>query len=352
MGVALPATHADILHRLEIKARARFAGELAAQPRDHHVGGHLALREGLERNEHLAGVALAAPCEADDVLDSRVLAHDVHKIVQLLLHGLKGNALVSLDETAQPARILLREESLRDVDVEIDVQADRSGQQQHHEQAVSQGPGKRAPVAVVHFSECVLAQAREASRLFRGWFPAQQPRRHHRRGGEREHQRDHDGNRQRDRELAEQPPDDATHEQDGNEHGNQRQAHRQYGEADFTRTPQRCFHRRRAFLDPAPDIFQHDDRIVDDEAGCHRQRHERQIVQAVSRQIHGAERAEQRDRHRDRRDQGRGYLAQEQENDHDDQCNRDHQGAFHFNHGCADRRCAVDDDVQIDRTGD
>ena len=70
---------------------------------------------------------------------------------------------------------------------------------------------------------------------------------------------------------------------------------------------------RHAFLDMAGDVFQHDDRVVDDEAGGDGQRHQRQIVQAVAQQIHRAEGADDRHRHGDRRDQGRADAAQEQE---------------------------------------
>ena len=62
---------------------------------------------------------------------------------------------------------------------------------------------------------------------------------------------------------------------------------------------QRGLKRRLAFFDIARDVLDHHDRVVDDEAGRDRQRHQRQIVQAVAEQVHHAERADQRQRHRD-----------------------------------------------------
>ena len=57
----------------------------------------------------------------------------------------------------------------------------------------------------------------------------------HRRDRERHHGRDHDGERQRDREFAQQPADDAVHEQQRDEGGDQRHADRDDGEADLPR---------------------------------------------------------------------------------------------------------------------
>ncbi len=63
--------------------------------------------------------------------------------------------------------------------------------------------------------------------------------------------------------------------------------------------------RRHARLDVARDVLEHDDRVVDDEAGGDRQRHQRQVVEAVAEQVHDAERADQRHRHGHARDQRR-----------------------------------------------
>ena len=58
-------------------------------------------------------------------------------------------------------------------------------------------------------------------------------------------------------------------------------------------------------FDVAGDVFDHDDRVVDDEAGRNRQRHQRQVVEAVAEQVHHAEGADQRKRHGDARNDRR-----------------------------------------------
>ena len=78
-------------------------------------------------------------------------------------------------------------------------------------------------------------------------------------------------------------------------------------------------HARHARFEMAGDIFQHDDGVVDDEAGRDGQRHQRQNVEAEAEQIHAAERAENGDRHGDAGDERGADVAQEQEHDEGDQ---------------------------------
>ena len=126
-------------------------------------------------------------------------------------------------------------------------------------------------------------------------------------------------------EFAEQPADDAAHQQDRQEHGDQRQADRDDGEADLARAEQRRLHARHAVLDVARDVLQHHDRVVDHEAGGDGQRHQRQIVQAVAQQVHRAERADDARPARRRRDQRRAPVAQEQEHHQVTSTDRDQQ---------------------------
>ena len=65
--------------------------------------------------------------------------------------------------------------------------------------------------------------------------------------------------------------------------------------APFSAASQRIL----ALFDVADDVLDHHDGVVHHEAGGNGQRHQRQIVQAVAQQIHHAERAHQRQRHRD-----------------------------------------------------
>src|SRR5207248_10799014 len=81
----------------------------------------------------------------------------------------------------------------------------------------------------------------------------------------------------------------------------QREAHRKDGEADLARAEQRGLAARHAGLDMTSDVFQNDDRIVDDKAGRDRQRHQRQVIEAVPQQVHRPESPNQRYRYGDAR---------------------------------------------------
>ncbi len=61
-------------------------------------------------------------------------------------------------------------------------------------------------------------------------------------------------------------PDDAAHEEDGDEHGHERQRDRDDGEADLARALERGLERLHPVLDVPDDVLQHHDGVVDDEA--------------------------------------------------------------------------------------
>ena len=106
--------------------------------------------------------------------------------------------------------------------------------------------------------------------------------------------------------------------------------------------------RRFALFDVTGDVLDHHDRVVDDEAGRDRQRHQRQVVQAVAQHVHHGEGADQRQRHRHAgNDRGR-QVAQEQENHQHHQANGQHQLELHVFHAGADRHGAVGEDRNLD----
>ncbi len=57
----------------------------------------------------------------------------------------------------------------------------------------------------------------------------------------------------------------------------------EHGEADLARADAGGLHRGHAVLDVPRDVLEHHDRVVDHEAGGDRQRHQRQVVEAVVR---------------------------------------------------------------------
>ena len=177
----------------------------------------------------------------------------------------------------------------------------------------------------------------------------QEARRHHRRQRQRHHRRHGDRHRQRHREFAEQPPDDAAHQQQRNQHRNQRNADRHDGEGDFARASERGGERLLALFDIAGDVLEHHDRVVDDEADRNRQRHQRQIVEAVAGDPHQRAGAEQRQRHRDARDDRRPQTAQKDEDHHHHQRDGEQQRELHVLNGGANRLRAVAQGEDVDR---
>ena len=108
----------------------------------------------------------------------------------------------------------------------------------------------------------------------------------------------------------------------GHENRNQRKAHGEDGKADFLRALQGGFHGRHAQFDKAGDVLHHHDRVIDHEAGGDGERHQREIVDAVSHQVHDAEGADQRDTDSHARNQSPARAAQKGEDHRDDQDDR------------------------------
>ena len=107
----------------------------------------------------------------------------------------------------------------------------------------------------------------------------EKPRAHHRRQCQRYDCRDDDADRQRQCELAEHAADEARHEQERDETAISETV------SDTTVKPISRAPSRAAFSGFSPfrqsdDVLDHDDRIVDDEAGGDGQRHQREVVDA------------------------------------------------------------------------
>ena len=122
------------------------------------------------------------------------------------------------------------------------------------------------------------------SALLRFRLVAEQLRAHHRRKRQRNHRRDQNRDRQSDRELAEQASDDVAHEEQWNQDRDQRNRQRNDRESDLIGTLQRGLKGRIAFFEIPDDVLDHDDRVIHHETGGNRERHEREIVQAVAAQ--------------------------------------------------------------------
>jgi hypothetical protein len=183
-------------------------------------------------------------------------------------------------------------------------------------------------------------------------FALEEARAHHRRQRQRHGRRDRDRHRDGYGEFAEQPADDAAHQQKRNEDGDQRQADRQDGEADLSGALDRRLARAHPLLDMAIDVLQHDDGVVDDEADRDGEAHQREIVDAEAEHVHHRESADQGERHGDAGNDRRPEIAQEEEDHHDDETDGQRQGELHVVHRGADRRRPVGQDIDLDHRRD
>ena len=104
-----------------------------------------------------------------------------------------------------------------------------------------------------------------------------------------------------------------------------------------------CIGRFAEVLHPADGVFQKHDRVVDQEPDRQRQRHQREVVQAVAQDVHHDERQQQRQRQGDDGDQRIGGAAEEQEDDDHDQHERDEERLLHVVDAVDDRLRAVVD---------
>ena len=209
-------------------------------------------------------------------------------------------------------------------------------------------PGQAAVVGVQHSVEGAFGRPVEPpAALFR--LAAQQMRAHHRRRRQRHQHRDRDRHRQRHREFAKQPADQPSHQEDRNEHRNQRCAHRDDREADLFCADERGGERRQTVGQVTVDVLDDDDRVVHHESGGDGQRHEREIVQAVSEEVHRAERAEQREGNGDAGDDRRPGTPQEDEDDEDDQDDCQTERPLDVGDRRPNRGRPIDGGIEIDR---
>ena len=216
-----------------------------------------------------------------------------------------------------------------------------------------QRPAQRTAVAALHGVEHAAAPAQQQI-LARGQLSGrrtgpQPARAQHGRGGERHRQRHQNGRGERDRELVEQPPHDAPHEQNGREHRNQRHAHRQHREPHLAHPGNGRLEGLLPLLQMPRDVLQHHDGVIHHEARGNRQRHEAQVVEREAGQIHHGKGADERHRHRNRRN-GRGpSVAQEQVDHQNHQPHRDQERTLHVAERSPDGGTAVHDHLHVDR---
>ena len=128
-------------------------------------------------------------------------------------------------------------------------------------------------------------------------------------------QRYQHGDRNRDAELEEVAADDAAHERDRHEHGDDRERRRGHGEADLVGAVECGAHVRLAHVQVPHDVLAHDDGVVDQQADAETERHQRQEIQREAEDVQRNESRDDRDRQGQAGDDRRAPGMQEQEDD-------------------------------------
>ncbi|MNX88083.1 hypothetical protein D3C86_1200410 [compost metagenome] len=279
LALARHAADSDARRILQINADARHLSELGSQRVDHLVGAQRSLAPRLEVDEEHAVVALGAEGARagarDDALDVGVGLDDLGDLLLVPHHLGEGDAGRCLGDAHQAARVLGRDEALGDGH-EGPAREDHerqgggeAGALVAHDPGQGPGVGPGEPVEEAPSLLMVLAAVRCVGR-----GGLQEAAGHHGREGQGDDARQQDGPRERQGELVEQTPDDAAHEQDGDEHSHQRDRHGEDGEADFLRTLQGRGQGLLALLHVPHDVLEHDDGVVHDEARREGQGHQ------------------------------------------------------------------------------
>jgi hypothetical protein len=140
-------------------------------------------------------------------------------------------------------------------------------------------------------------------------------RRQHRVEREADEQRHQHGHRDGDAELQEEAADDAVHEGDRHEHGDDGEGGGHHRQADFVGAVVGGLQVALAHAEVAHDVFAHHDRVVDQQADAQRQRHQGQEIEREAEELHRDEAGHHRDRQRQAGDDGAAPRVQEQEHD-------------------------------------
>ena len=354
VGIALAAAAAQFLGGPGEGLDARDFLQLRAEAFDDLFGGHPAFGHRLEADGELAAVHRGpAGGHADggaDAGDGGVAQDHLDDRALALGHGREGDLRPGDRGTLEHPGVLDRHEALGHQGVEPDRQAGGGDGGQQHQPAEAQGDVQRGGVAALQRGQGTVGGAVQRTPEAGGWGGARAhvSAEQHRREGERDQGGDGDGDGQDGGEFVEQPAEDAAHEQDRNEHGDQRNADRDDGEADLGRAIEGGAQRRFARLGVAHDIFDHHDGVVDDEADGDGQRHQREIVDREAEEPHGGQAAGQRQRYGDGGSDGGHQAAHEHQHHQQHQGAGDQQRGLHLAHAGADGLGAVGQDGQFD----
>ena len=243
----------------------------------------------------------------EDALDLRPLAQARDDLFRHLLGIGELRARRQLHRQQRARGVLRRQEALRQQRDAPDRGREDAEADQHGDEVVLHRPGHEPGVGLQD-----AAGRRVVVRVI-----LQEVGREHRRDEARGEQREEHLHRHRDAELLEELPGDTGHEAGGREDRDDGQRDRDHGEADFVGGFERGAIGRLAHAHVADDILDLDDGVVDQNARRQRDREEGDEVQREAEHVHRPERREDRQRQRDRGDDGGADVAQEQQHDDD-----------------------------------
>ena len=184
-----------------------------------------------------------------------------------------------------------------------------------------------------------------------GWHVAQQACAQHGRERERDDRRNQNCHRERDGEFTKQAPHYIAHEEQWDQHRNERYRERNNRKGNLLGALERSLQWRFACFHIAGNIFHHHNSVVHHKACGNGERHQSEVVDGKARQVHHAKGAHQRERHRHTGNQrGRG-TAQKQKHHHHHQTHRQQQLKLHVAHRSANRHRAVGQHLHVQRSG-
>ena len=198
------------------------------------------LRNRLQRHEDRAGIDLA---EAAAAADAGIADDVLHRRVLPARSPSSAAAFASSAETRRFGRLAASRSAVRCPPAEKIPSARcrtarYSGRSRRRKSTARSGCAATPSRASARSRQAPDRTRPLRRRVCRAGVGAQEQRAHHRRGGQRDRQRYDDGQRQRQGEFAKQPAENAAHQQDRDEHRDQRQADRQHGESDLARAEQ------------------------------------------------------------------------------------------------------------------
>ena len=265
-----------------------------------------------------------------------------------MLHGLEGGVFARSRVGVDATGVLLGEEALGNHNIEIDGQANSSQRNAQHQRLMSQHPAKARGVTVINALECGVACPSQPIELL-VFLRFEEFGAHRRRRCQGYDHRERHSHAQCDGELPKNSSENASHQQNGDEHRDQRGAHGEDCKSNLACSPERSFDRGESPLEIARNVFDHHDGVVYNEAGGNREGHQREVIDGVAQQVHHAEGAHQREGH-DHARYGGGPGATEKKEDHqDDHKDGDDESDLNIADRGADHSRAQLSDLQVDR---